>query len=130
MQMKIVVDTSFLMAQGLFRVDLMGELERVVGGKFELLVPSQVIDELRALAERGGPRERSAARMGLDLASRGKVVEAEGPADEAIFRMATENRWAVGTNDGELRRKLRRKGVPVIYLRGFSHLEMSGGPVG
>jgi len=124
--MKIIVDTSFLMAQGLFRIDLMRELEKIVEGKFELVVPSQVLGELKRLADKGGPQERIAARIGLNLISRARIVEAHGPADEAIFNMAVEKRWAVGTNDGELRRRLRRKGIPVIYLREVSHLEMWG----
>ncbi|MEM2874659.1 MAG: hypothetical protein QW567_01340 [Candidatus Hadarchaeales archaeon] len=126
--MKIVVDTSFIMAQGLYGVDLVGELERVVEGKFELIVPSRVIEELKNLAEKGSPRERAAARIGLDLISGARVVEATGSTDEAIFRMAVENGWAVGTNDRNLRMRLRRGGITVIYLRGLSHLEMSGGP--
>jgi len=121
----VIADTSFLMILGMFGVDVMSELDRLLQRRYSLVIPKPVVEELEKLAARGKPAERSAARLGIALAKRGKVVDAKGNADEAILTMAYEN-CVVGTTDAELRRKLRRKGVPVTYLREKSHLALDG----
>ncbi|MEM2878690.1 MAG: hypothetical protein QXG10_04015 [Candidatus Hadarchaeales archaeon] len=125
--MKIVADTSFLMVPGFFNIDVSEELGRVVEEKFELIVPSCVVEELKRISESGSPRERAAARIGLKLVSRAEVLNVRGNADDAILDIAAKNGWAVATNDGELKRKLREKGVTVIFLRGMSRLAVSRG---
>jgi hypothetical protein len=109
----------------MFGVDVMSELDRLLQRRYSLVIPKPVVGELKKLAARGKPAERSAARLGIALAKRGKVVNVEGNADEVILTMACEN-CVVGTTDAELRRKLRRKGVSVMYLREKSHLALDG----
>ena len=124
-ELRVIADTSFLMVPGMFGVDVMSELDRLLQRRYSLVIPKPVVEELKKLAARGKPAERSAARLGIALAKRGKVVDAEDNADEAILTMACEN-CVVGTTDAELRRKLRRKGVSVMYLREKSHLALDG----
>jgi rRNA-processing protein FCF1 len=114
------------MIPGLFGVDIISELDRLLERHYELIIPAPVKKELEKLATDGGPEERSAARLGLTVAARGKVVACADQADEAILRLADKGGYAVGTTDAALRRELRRRGVPVIYLRGKSRLEISG----
>ena len=121
----MITDTSFLMIPGMFGVDVMSELDRLLQRRYSLVIPKPVAGELKKLAARGKPAERSAASLGIALAKRGKVVDAKGNADEAILTMACEN-CVVGTTDAELRKKLRRKGVSVMYLREKSHLALDG----
>jgi len=109
----------------MFGVDVVSELDRLLQRRYSLLIPKPVVEELEKLAARGKPAERSAARLGIALAKRGKVVDVKGNADEAILTMACEN-YVVGTTDAELRKKLRRRGVPVMYLREKSHLALDG----
>lgn len=120
------MDTSFLMVPGLFGVDIVGELDRLIERPHELVIPSPVIQELGRISEQGKPNERAAAKIGLILAKRGKVIKVRGAADQAILRLALKKRCAVGTTDADLRKELRRRGVPVIYLRQKSHLAMDG----
>jgi len=122
---QVIADTSFLMIPGLFGVDIIQELDRLLEKRYNLIIPAPVIDELEELVSRGRPIERSAARIGLSLAARGKKVEIEGPADEAIVNLAREN-FVVGTTDSALRKEIRRRRVPVIYLREKSHLGVDG----
>ena len=124
-ELKVIADTSFLMIPGMFGVDVMSELDRLLQRRYSLVIPKPVVGELKKLAARGKPAERSAASLGIALAKRGKVVDAKGNADEAILTMACEN-CVVGTTDAELRKKLRRKGVSVMYLREKSHLALDG----
>ncbi len=124
--MQIIADTNFLMLPGTFGVDILRELERLVERRFELLVPSPVVKELEQISAHGRPRERTAARIGLSLARHGVVVRMRGEADDCIVRLAVKKGCAVGTTDSVLRRRLRRAGVPVIYLRQRSHLSLDG----
>ncbi len=124
--MRVIADTSFLMVPGLFGVDVVGELDRLLERPHELAIPSPVLQELKLISERGKPKERTAAKIGLILAKRGKVIEVKGAADDAILGLALKGRYTVGTTDAALRRELRRRGVPVIYLRQKSHLAIDG----
>ena len=124
--MQVIADTSFLMIPGMFGVDIIGELDRVLGCSCELLIPSPVISELKRISKQGKPRERTAARLGLILAKRGSVVSILGEADESILKLAVEKKCLVGTSDLVLRKKLRACGINVIYLSGKSHLALSG----
>jgi len=124
-ELRVIVDTSFLMIPGMFGVDVIGELDRLLERNYCLIVPKPVIEELKKLAAQGNPVERSAARLGIALAKRGKLIEVKGHADEVILRMACEN-CVVGTTDAELRKRLRRRGFPVVYLRQKSHLALDG----
>jgi len=127
--LRVIADTNFLMIPGLFGVDIFGELDRITERKYRLLVPKPVVEELKEIAAEGSPRERSAARIALDilLLSGAEVVDIEPPADDAILKLAREHKYVVGTNDAKLRRKLRSNGIPVVYLRQKSHLSIDGG---
>jgi rRNA-processing protein FCF1 len=124
-KLQVIADTSFLMIPGLFGVDVVVELDRLLEKNYNLIIPTPVVDELKELVSRGRPKERSAARLGLSLTARGKKVETEGPADDAIVNLAKEN-FVVATTDSALRREVRRRRVPVIYLREKSHLAVDG----
>jgi rRNA-processing protein FCF1 len=125
-ELKVIADTSFLMIPGLYRVDILLELDRLLERSYKLVVPKPTVDELRRLEQRGNAEERAAARIGLAMVGRMEVVEAAGPADEAILELAGKGDCAVATTDASLRRRLREKGIPVIYLRHRSHLAMDG----
>jgi hypothetical protein len=114
------------MVPGLFGVDVVGELDRLLEQPHELAIPNPVLRELKRISEQGKPKERTAAKIGLILAKRGKVIRVKGAADEAILNLALKRRYAVGTTDVALRKELRRRGVPVIYLRQKSHLAVDG----
>jgi rRNA-processing protein FCF1 len=124
-KLQVIADTSFLMIPGLFGVDILVELDRLLEKKYDLIIPAPVIDELEALISRGRPKERSAAKLGLSISARGKKVKIEGPADDAIVNLAKEN-FVVATTDSALRKEVRRHLVPVIYLREKSHLATDG----
>jgi hypothetical protein len=121
----VIADTNFLMVPGLFGIDVFSELDRVLDRKYRVIVPESVVKELNQLA-RGTSDERSAARIALALVQRGQVIKTDAPADDVILELAKGEDRAVGTNDVRLRRELRTRGVPVIYLRQKSHLAVNG----
>jgi len=104
--------------------DIFDELSRLVPEVRRIVVPKLVKQELAKIA-RGGGRAGSAARLALRLCSRCEEadVEAQG-ADEAIVRLAEQNpSCVVCTNDAELKNILKSRGIQVIGVRDYSHLD-------
>lgn len=121
--MKVLLDTNALMMPEQFGVDIFSELERL--GYFDYIVPTAVVRELRAVskfAERG--KDKRAASVALGLLSRCRVVNADGVADDVLERLASETGAAVLTGDKELRKRLSKRGITVIYLRQSQYLEI------
>lgn len=117
------MDTNALMVPEQFGVEIFSELQRL--GYREYLVPSQVCQELRHLAaeaEKG--RDKMAARIGLGLAGRCRMVDvSEIDADSAVEKLATSEGAAVFTSDRAMKKRLFSKGITVIYLRQGRYLE-------
>ena len=120
----VILDTNtlLLMAGGLVSPEM---LYSVVESGADLIVPSQVLEELRSILSRGGLRGKR-ARLALEIAGRLGAREApvplEGSADRAVEALARELlgrgcRVMVATSDRSLRRRLRRAGVPTVYYR-------------
>lgn len=126
MSLQIIADTSFLMIPGMFGVDIVGELKRLLRPHYKLVIPRPVVQELKQISEHGNPNEKMAARLGLVLVGRGSIIDVKKDADESIIELAGQMQCAVGTTDTALRKELRRRGIPVIYLRQKSHLAMDG----
>jgi len=127
---KVALDSNFLMLPTVKRINLISELDRLINFNYKLITPSCVVDELKRLVDHGKPLERRRARFALKLLEElGVEVEGEPSfkaVDEALLQGALHHGWLVATNDSELRRKLRDRGVPVIYLRGGKKLVMEG----
>ncbi|ADT84984.1 type II toxin-antitoxin system VapC family toxin [Thermococcus barophilus] len=127
----VVPDTNFLLIPGQFGVDIIGELNRILDVKFEIVVPNIVLDELNVIEGKAKGKDLMAVRMAKKLAERFKVVEigkfGEKPTDEQIFEFAVKNsNIVVCTNDKLLKKKLRERGIPVVYLRQKKILELEG----
>ncbi|ESQ23827.1 MAG: putative proteins of PilT N-term/Vapc superfamily [uncultured Acidilobus sp. OSP8] len=123
MKVKVVVDTNFLltMAQGVIAPS---SLNDAINASYELITTDAVMKELEAMSKGGDLLAREAG-FALKLLERLGVqvlrVKA-GSADESILTLAKElvqngDRVVVATNDKNLRRSVRRLGVPTLYLR-------------
>jgi len=100
-----------------FRVDIFGELEKIIGA-YEPLVLTEVLHELSGLSL-GHGRDGSAARFALTLAEKCHEVSSgysRGSVDEKVLWYALEHSCMVVTNDKGLRDLLLSAGVPVISL--------------
>jgi rRNA-processing protein FCF1 len=122
-KVKVVVDTNFLltMAQGVIAPS---SLNDAINASYELITTDAVVKELEAMSKGGDLLAREAG-FALKLLERLGVqvlrVKA-GSADESILTLAKElvqngDRVVVATNDKNLRRSVRRLGVPTLYLR-------------
>ncbi|AEK72985.1 Nucleotide binding protein, putative, containing PIN domain [Thermococcus sp. 4557] len=127
----VIPDTNFLLVPGQFGVDIIGELNRVLDVRFKIAVPNVVLQELEVIERKSRGKDLLAIRMAKKLAERFEVVEmgrfGERPIDDQIFDFAVKNeRVIVGTNDKGLKRRLRERGIPVVYLRSKKILELEG----
>jgi len=127
---KVIVDANFLFIPSQFQIDVFEGLMTLLNQKIELILLSTTHNELQRIAERGPPKIRQHALLALRLAEKCRIVEVEQgfkeTPDDVITRVATEWRCPVATNDRALKKRLRDKNVPVIYLRQRSRLEIEG----
>jgi rRNA-processing protein FCF1 len=127
----VIPDTNFLLVPGQFGVDIISELHRILDVKFKIVVPNVVLDELNVIERKSRGKDLMAVRMAKKLAERFETVEIgrfdERPIDDQIFDFAVKNeRVIVCTNDKGLKKRLRERGVPVVYLRSKKILELEG----
>jgi rRNA-processing protein FCF1 len=119
---KVLLDTNALMVPEQFGVDIFSEMLRL--GYAEHLVPVAVQRELKYLTKKADKGlDKTAAKVGLGLAERCKIISSEDEADFALENLAILENAAVFTNDKELKKRLIRKGITVIYLRQGRYLE-------
>ncbi len=126
---RVIMDSNALFAPLQFKIDLLGELERLLNRRFELILLSPVRHELKTLAAEGSPKTRRMAAFALKFAEKCNYVEVESSSrvvDDVIVEVAARWKMPVFTNDSQLRKRLRDISVPVIYVRQKSHLEIEG----
>ncbi|MEM2098735.1 MAG: hypothetical protein QXU99_03170 [Candidatus Bathyarchaeia archaeon] len=132
--LKVIVDSNALFVPFQFKIDVYGELARLLNRRFELVLLSVVKRELEFLATTGSPTMRKSAILALRFAKEWHFVDVDAEfansvsalVDDIIVEVA--KRWGalVFTNDKLLRRRLRDISVPVIYVRQKSRLEIDG----
>jgi len=127
---KVILDSNFLFIPSQFKIDIFEQLMTLLNQRFEPVLLSSTFQELRSMAEKGSPKRRKQASLALELAKKCRVVKIEKEVgetnDDVILRIASQWKSPVATNDRELRRKLRNRDIPVIFLRGKSRLELEG----
>ena len=130
MTIKVILDSNFLFIPSQFKIDIFEELMNLLNQRFEPVLLSSTFQELRNMADKGAPKRRKQASLALKLAEKCRLVNIEKGAeetnDDVILRIAAQWKSPVATNDRELRRKLRNRDIPVIFLRGKSRLELDG----
>lgn len=109
---KVIIDTNALMMPFQKNVDIETQLIEIYG-KYEIIILSTVIDELKNLTDKGNWQAKSA----LELAKRYKLLETDGKGDNAIISAAKRINATVITNDKKLRKELRQFGINVIVFR-------------
>jgi len=128
--LKIILDSNFLFIPTQFKIDVFEGLTNLLNQRLEPILLSATYQELQTMAEKGSPSRRKQALLALELTKKCRLVNVkksvEETNDDVILRIATEWKSPVATNDRELRRKLRKRDIPVIFLRGKSHLELEG----
>jgi uncharacterized protein len=110
-----------------FGVDIITELEQILPS-YELWVPSLIIRELEDIKTRSKEQDRIAASIALKIASSPpiKIFQVDRENDEDVDDVLLRISIVLCTNDAELRKKARKKGVTVVYLRQKRYMAVDG----
>ncbi|MCX6648398.1 MAG: hypothetical protein NTV61_03300 [Candidatus Bathyarchaeota archaeon] len=129
-QIRVLLDTNFLMLPVRFGVDIKSEIGRIVEASFILTTTPAVVDELKWLKTQVKPSEVKEIDFALNLAEPlEKVDDVSGSVedvDDQLLRLAEGDGYVVATTDAGLRRRLRGRGLPVIFLRQSRYLAIDG----
>ena len=124
---EVVIDTNFFMVPFQFNVDIITELEKVLPS-YKLTTPSFVINELKGLKRNNNGKIRLNANLALKLANSSKVeikdislLENE-TVDDALLRVSE----VLATNDIELKKRAKAKGITIVYLRQKNYITVDG----
>ena len=117
----VILDSSAVMMLFEFSIDLEDELTRLLG-KFHIVVPRPIFEELKLLSEKGKGKKKLVAKPSLELIKKYEIVNAEGNGDDAVLKLAKKFNGIVITNDRELRKRVKESSLQTIYLRGKSRL--------
>jgi rRNA-processing protein FCF1 len=122
---KVILDSNAILMLFEFSIDLRSELTRLLG-KYEVIIPEPIIDELTFLSENGKGKQKMLSKASLKLIKEYKIVkiEAKNP-DESVYLLAKKTNGVVVTNDVDLRKKLKKEKIPVIFLRAKKRLELN-----
>lgn len=124
----VILDTNFLFIPLKFKVDIFSELERLYGIKPTCLITQATLRELEFLKIDANPSFLKEILFAERIAQKCKIVEIQmkngEKVDEHILRYAQETHFSVATNDSELKKKLRKKGISIIYLKQKTYLEI------
>jgi len=128
--LKVILDSNAFFTPLQFKVDIFEELKILLNRRFELVLLSQVRQELERLFKQGSTQMRKNAAFALKLTEKCEVVTIDETGtdnvDDVIIRVASKGGCAVFTNDRQLKKKLRDINVPVIYVRQKSRLSIDG----
>lgn len=114
----IVLDTNFLIYCAKQKIDYVEEIKNLLSEDHKLIVPSQVITELKTLQVKAKKySDKNAAKLSLALLKSNKIneVNVDGSyADEAILSLSKDRNIIIATHDRILKNKLRSKRLIVI----------------
>jgi len=99
-------------------VKRMEKIESEVG-RLSYLIPDIVIEELKKLEVRAGPKRSQIAKAAIEIShSKFRIVELPKyrHVDDAILEFAKASKCAVATLDKNLKNKLRKHNILVISL--------------
>ena len=115
-----LLDTSALIDGRIADVAAAGFLEG------ELVVPLFVLEELQAIADSSDQVRRARGRRGLEMVTRLRKARRvrttdedpaeSSPVDSKLVRLASQNGWAIVTNDVNLAKVAEAQQVPVLNV--------------
>jgi rRNA-processing protein FCF1 len=126
----VLLDTNFLFIPFRFGVDIFEEIRQNLGENVKCLVTRPVLEELDLLRRGAKPGFLKEIDFARKIAEKCDLFEdslRDGETvDQALVRVAFEQKFYVATNDAELRKALKKDGVSVVFLRQRSFLEVDG----
>ncbi|WP_273475920.1 PIN domain-containing protein [Methanobrevibacter woesei] len=124
---EVVIDTNFFMVPFQFNVDIIDELEKLLPS-YKLTTPQFVINELKGLKHNKNNTIRLNASLALKLAKSSNIeikdisLNEGETVDDALLRVSE----VLATNDIDLKKRAKNKGISVVYLRQKKYISIDG----
>jgi len=118
----VILDSSAILMLFEFSIDLEDEIVRLLG-RCHIVVPRPILDELKVLSEKGKGKAKVFAKPALVFVKRFEIMDIEGfRGDDAVLHLAKKVSGVVVTNDTELKQRIKKAGLHVVFLRGKQKL--------
>jgi len=124
---EVFIDTNFFMIPFQFNIDILEEFKRILPN-YKLVTTKFVLNELNGLKNNSKGKVRLAAGLGLKIAQSDEIEVRDIPlndgesVDDALIRISR----VLATNDANLRKKAKKKGIPLVILRQKKYLAVEG----
>ena len=128
---KVLFDSSMLIGVFESKIDLIAEIERVLSTKFNPIVLSGTLAEIREVLQQSkGGKRRKLLGLALRVAEKFNKLDYfpvdKEEMDDTLLRAAKDLKAVVATNDHGLRKRLVSAGIPALFIRQKSHIEVDG----
>ncbi|HLD05312.1 MAG TPA: hypothetical protein VJG90_06350 [Candidatus Nanoarchaeia archaeon] len=119
----VVLDTNFLLIPELYRVDIFAGIQELMNEPYELCIMDKTIDELNKIVQTAKTKDKEAAKLALQLIKQKdlKRLPCSDTVDECILNGPVDY---AATQDRDLKRALKAKGVKIITLRQKNYLKV------
>jgi uncharacterized protein len=112
-----------------FKIDIIQEIERICPFNYKLMIIDKVINELNTIIEKQKPKAKTAAKIALLIIKNNNIqtIKTEkkfSPVDDLIIKYAKENDCIIATQDLELKKRAKKKKLPIIILRQKKYLKL------
>ncbi|MBD3361648.1 hypothetical protein GF358_02530 [Candidatus Woesearchaeota archaeon] len=126
---RIILDTDFLIHCAANKVDYTEELRRICDFRYEVYIIDKTLDELDHIIEEKKGKTKSYAKLAKLILKKKKIKQIKTKKDNIVDTLIIEHadkNTLVATADANLKRILKKKGVPVIVIRQRSYLKIIG----
>lgn len=110
-------------------VDIVTQLKLLLPSYYDLIVPSPVISELKKLTKNSKGKDKLAAKIALKIAEQPPFktvkISQNDHVDNILLNYCNKNDLLC-TNDKILRKRAKKRGISVVYLRQHKFLEVDG----
>ena len=127
----VVFDSNFLFVPIMLRVDIIESIYSIINAPFEIIVLRDCISELETKLQKiKSLSKKKEIILALEYAKNFKIVDYDVKGnlsvDDKIIEFALKNKCIVATNDREMRKKLKKLGIPMIGVRAKKYLSLYG----
>ncbi|MBS3107806.1 hypothetical protein J4468_02715 [Candidatus Woesearchaeota archaeon] len=126
--MKVILDTNFLVEAVKAKIDVIQEITKVVDFKPEICILDKTKGELEKLIKGKKYFDKLTAKIALNLIDVKGIEVLETKEDKSVDRLlidlADKEKFVIATQDKELKRALKAKGIKRIIIRQKKYIKV------
>ena len=116
--MRIAIDANMLLAIANDKIDVFSQIRNEFRKKAEIIVPKQIMDELKMLAKQNKKNEKAVEIAMHEIEANDVKIQGVDAknADEALIALARDGA-AIATNDKALKKEVKKLNAGIIFTR-------------